>query len=393
MTAALLATNLNPGQKILLETSSLPGGALALEAIDSTQLEGNRTLVSATVGTTLSAAAITSGAISRTGPSANFSDATDTAAAIIAAIGATQVGASFYWNIINGTAFTETITAGSGVTLTGQAILYPNTFAQYLAVVTGVGANAAITMYERGVFYNRNLPQTQFTTLNATVGTLPAGAITGANNVVLQSTNATPGAQTTRTAAQMLADIPNGAVGMSWNVRIINTGAGAFTLTADASVTLTGDAVILQDSWVDYIVTLTGAATATMQSVGNNTEDSLPAAKFTSINATVGTLAAGNITGADRVFLVSTNATPGAQTTRTAAQMFADTPNAKVGQTWTVRIQNTGGGTFTLTADASVTLGGTAHAAILTNTWVDYICTFTSAVAMTMNAVGAGTSP
>ena len=233
------------------------------------------------------------------------------------------------------------------------------------------------------------------TTLNATTGSLPAGAITGGQAIYLVSSNATPGAQLVRTAAQMLADIPNGAVGMSWEVRIINTGTNAFTLTQDAgnTVTITGDVVILQDSWVDYVVTLTGAATATMQSVGNSREDSLPAAKYTSINVTVGTLAAGNITGADRVFLVSTNATPGAQTTRTATQMFADTPNAKIGQTWMVRIQNTGAGTFTLTADASVTLGGTAHAAILTSTWVDFVCTFTSGTAMTMNAVGSGVSP
>ena len=185
------------------------------------------------------------------------------------------------------------------------------------------------------------------------------------------------------------------AVGYQTENTLINTGTNAFTLTQDAgnTVTITGDVVILQDSWVDYVVTLTGAATATMQSVGNSREDSLPVAKFATINVTTGTLAAGNITGADRVFLVSTNATPGAQTTRTATQMFADTPNAKIGQTWAVRIQNTGAGTFTLTADASVTLGGTAHAAILTSTWVDFVCTFTSGTAMTMNAVGSGVSP
>jgi len=271
MTASLLATNLNPGQKVLLETSSLPAGVLALEAIESTSQEATRTLVSATSGTTLTAAAITGGAISRTGPSANFSDATDTAAAIIAALGATQIGASFYWNIINGTAFTETLTAGSGVTITGQAILYPNSGANYLVVVTGLGASAAVTMYERGVFYNRTLPETQLTTLNATTGTLPAGAITGANQVFLSSTNATPGAQTTRTAAQMLADIPNGAVGMNWRTRIINTGAGTFTLTADASVTLTGHSAILTNTWVDYVCVFTSATAMTMTSVGSGT--------------------------------------------------------------------------------------------------------------------------
>ena len=135
--------------------------------------------------------------------------------------------------------------------------------------MTGLGASAAVTMYERGVFYNRSLPEAQSTPLNATTGILPAGAITGANRVFLTSTNATPGAQTTRTAAQMLADIPNGAVGMTWTVRIGNTGSGTFTLTADATVTLTGHAAIVTDTWVDYFCQFTSATAMSMQSVGS----------------------------------------------------------------------------------------------------------------------------
>lgn len=119
----------------------------------------------------------------------------------------------------------------------------------------------------------------------------------------------------------------------------------------------------------------------------------LPESKFTSINVTTGTLAAGNLTGANHVALTSTNATPGAQTVRTAAQMFADTPTAVVGQTWRLRIINAGAGTFTLTADGGATVTLTGHVAILTNTWVDYHCVFTSATAATFQSIGAGTQP
>ena len=394
MPTLLEALNLTVGQKIILETSSLPGGAIALQGVTSPEpdlLLGVTALTTVGAGT-ITAAAMLSGGVNRTGPTSAFTDTTDTAAAIQGDWTGGAVSNSFDLTYINKTAFNATLAGGSGVTLVGALIVPANSTAVYRVIWTGT---STLSMTELSVVSNTSLPNALVTALNATTGSLPVGAITGAKEVYLVSSNATPGAQLVRTAAQMLADTPNGAVGMSWKVRIINTGAGNFTLTQDAgnTVTITGDVVIPQDSWVDYVVTLTGAATATMQSVGNSQEDSLPAAKYTSINATVGTLAAGNITGADRVFLVSTNATPGAQTTRTATQMFADTPNAKIGQTWTVRIQNTGAGTFTLTADASVTLGGTAHAAILTNTWVDYVCTFTSGTAMTMNAVGSGVSP
>ena len=394
MPTLLEALNLTVGQKIILETSSLPGGAISLQGVASPEpdlLLGVTALTTVGAGT-ITAAAMLSGGVNRTGPTSAFTDTTDTAAAIQGDWTGGAVSNSFDLTYINKTAFNATLAGGSGVTLVGSVIVPANSTAVYRVIWTGTDT---LSMTELSVVSNTSLPNALVTALNATTGSLPVGAITGAKEVYLVSSNATPGAQLVRTAAQMLADTPNGAVGMSWKVRIINTGAGNFTLTQDAgnTVTITGDVVIPQDSWVDYVVTLTGAATATMQSVGNSQEDSLPAAKYTSINATVGTLAAGNITGADRVFLVSTNATPGAQTTRTATQMFADTPNAKIGQTWTVRIQNTGAGTFTLTADASVTLGGTAHAAILTNTWVDYMCTFTSGTAMTMNAVGSGVSP
>ena len=394
MPTLLEALNLTVGQKIILETSSLPGGAISLQGVASPEpdlLLGVTALTTAGAGT-ITAAAMLSGGVNRTGPTSAFTDTTDTAAAVQGDWTGGAVSNSFDLTYINTTAFNATLAGGSGVTLVGALIVPANSTAVYRVIWTGTHT---LSMTELSVVSNTSLPSAIVTTLNATTGSLPAGAITGGQAVYLVSSNATPGAQLVRTAAQMLADIPNGAVGMSWEVRIINTGTNAFTLTQDAgnTVTITGDVVILQDSWVDYVVTLTGAATATMQSVGNSREDSLPAAKYTSINVTTGTLAAGNITGADHVYLTSTNATPGAQTTRTATQMFADTPNAKIGQTWMVRIQNTGAGTFTLTADASVTLGGTAHAAILTSTWVDFVCTFTSGTAMTMNAVGSGVSP
>lgn len=103
----------------------------------------------------------------------------------------------------------------------------------------------------------------KLTVLNATVGTLAAGAITGAGKVVLKSTNATPGTQTTRTAALMIADVGIGKRVVNYMLRITNTGANTFTLGAGDSVTLTGTMTILTNTFRDFTVTITSIGVVT----------------------------------------------------------------------------------------------------------------------------------
>jgi hypothetical protein len=116
------------------------------------------------------------------------------------------------------------------------------------------------------------LPPAKYSTINVTTGSLAAGAITGAQRVFLLSTNAVPGAQLVRTAAQMLAD-QGAAVGDAWSFRIITSGAGTLTLTTDAgsTVTLTGTMTVAQNTWRDFFATFNSATTATIQSVGTGT--------------------------------------------------------------------------------------------------------------------------
>lgn len=224
--------------------------------------------VTATGNATLTPANLLGGPIIRTGMTAARTDTTDTAAAIQAAWNGGNVGSSFPVTINNQTQFNETIAAGSGVTLAGNPIVLANSSASFLMQWTAPGA-VTLTRINSG---QGAIPNAVIAAvLNATVGTLPAGAITGAEQVYLTSTNAVPGTQTTRTAAQMLADIPGASVGFSWTVRIINTGAGTFTLGADASVTLTGTATIAQNTWRDFVFIITGATTAVAQSVGGGT--------------------------------------------------------------------------------------------------------------------------
>lgn len=112
----------------------------------------------------------------------------------------------------------------------------------------------------------------------------------------------------------------------------------------------------------------------------------LPLTKLTSIAVASGTLAAGDMEGAAISVLTQSGAT--ALTTRTAAQMYAAIPNAVPGFSWFVRIINTNAGTLTLTMDASVTATGTLTLA--TNTFRDFLLTFTSATAATMKQIGTG---
>lgn len=230
------------------------------------------TPITTTVGGTITAAGIVGGIVVRTGPTAVFSDTTDTALAIVAAIPKAYVGQSFIFQLKNGTDFTETLLAGAGVTLTGDVVIPGESIATYLVTLTSLTA-VTFQHISTAPITQGALQPAQFATASLSVGTLAAGAITGAAFVTYRNTGATPGAQTVRTAAQMLADFPGAYVGMSYMLRIINTGAGTFTLTADSgpTVTITGTATITQNVFRDYVVTFNTATTATIQSVGSGT--------------------------------------------------------------------------------------------------------------------------
>lgn len=115
----------------------------------------------------------------------------------------------------------------------------------------------------------------------------------------------------------------------------------------------------------------------------------LPVAKISS-NATVGntTAAAGDITGAQNVFLTLSAIGDANYTTRTAAQMYADLNNIKPGDTYFLRISNSSGGTATLVGGSGVTISGTATVA--SGAAGDFVVTVTSSSAITITRVGTG---
>lgn len=218
----LYVQGVTPGGSLSPVTQQTTTQAIAALSVGSGLPVANTAIT--TVGNgTLTAAALVGGLITRTGPTGAYSDTTATAAAIVAAINGAFIGQSFEVYIKNGTAFAQTLLAGSGVTLPTAVVIPANSVGQYLVTLTNL---SAVTLTHITTPLIQDITPAQFTTGALSVGTLAAGAITGAAFVVLQNTGATPGAQTTRTAAQMLADFPAARVGLSYMLRIVNTGAG-----------------------------------------------------------------------------------------------------------------------------------------------------------------------
>ncbi len=115
-------------------------GAIAALAASTGVGETVNTAISTAGAGTLTAAGIVGGIITRTGPVADYSDATATAAQIVAAIGAPFVGQSFNIQVINTVGYTQTITAGAGVTLSGSMVVAGNSTAAFLVTLTSLTA-------------------------------------------------------------------------------------------------------------------------------------------------------------------------------------------------------------------------------------------------------------
>lgn len=121
-----------------LIANQITAGALA------NSLQGATTIsaITGAAGVTLTAAQMLGGVINRSGPVGIYSDTTDTAAAIVAAMPFAAVGLSFRLRILNTVAAIETILAGSGVTLAGTTAIAASTWRDYVGTITNIGTPA-----------------------------------------------------------------------------------------------------------------------------------------------------------------------------------------------------------------------------------------------------------
>lgn len=101
-----------------------------------------KTTALTTVGAgTITAAGIVGGVTLRSGSTSAFTDTTDSAANIIAALlGSPVVNTSWMYTYVNNSVALATLSAGSGVTLSGISTVRPNSSATFLMTYTGAGA-------------------------------------------------------------------------------------------------------------------------------------------------------------------------------------------------------------------------------------------------------------
>lgn len=255
--------------------SSATGAAEVNTAISTTGATG-----------TLTAAAIVGGLITRSGPTAVFTDTTASAAAIIAAMTTAVIGNSWEVTIDNTTAYAEILAAGASVTLSGIGVVPPNGWARALVTYTGTGT---VSMYVFAVGQSVPAPQFGFTSIS-TAGaiSLTAAEIAGGtveSVMVFTGTNAANVAYTLPTVAATVAAMRaagmNPTIGMSWKFTLINENQDneTLTFTADAGPTwtLSGTAqTVAQGTQRSWIMTLTSLTAGTCQSLGEITVTAAP---------------------------------------------------------------------------------------------------------------------
>jgi hypothetical protein len=171
------------------------------------------------------------------------------------------------------------VTIGGGG---GQGFIYGSTGSTNVSVRVGnlCAANwGTVGTFNPKIYQfmgpGRPLPAAQFSTINVTTGALAANLITGAQFTHLTSTNATPGNQQSRTAAQMVSDSVNVLPGDAYHLRITQTGTNAFTLTTNTGMTLTGTMTVALNTFRDFVVTYVSLAAVTIQSIGTGTYSKL----------------------------------------------------------------------------------------------------------------------
>ncbi|MFA7278764.1 MAG: hypothetical protein WC100_01605 [Sterolibacterium sp.] len=326
-----------------LQTST---GAIAALADAANVPAVINTAISTAGNGTLSAAGIVGGVITRTGPSADFTDATATAVQIVAALVAYVEDMSFVLSIRNATIYSQTITAASGVTLSGTAYVTGGTEAKYLVTIT---SPTAVTMLYLGSDFL-------------------ADAVGGVGDIVLGNGKAIKTDATTAHTGLIQAYDVNGAAYKTF-ATLTNGDTPSFAIAAPSGGTVTVD----------------GAA------IGGTTP---AAAAFTTIAATDNITA----TTANKYVLTSRgNALTAAGATRTDAfQLAAAVNNITTADSGTgvilpvgvvgmeVWVYNNGANPVQVYATASETINGTAGSTgvaltnaktgvyhfMATNTWV-----------------------
>jgi hypothetical protein len=223
----------------------------AVTIYDETPVAPPRTAVTtdATAGAnTWTAAELLGGLLLRDPAGASRLDVSPDAADIVAAIPNCVAGSSFPFTIKNTADGEEiiTLTAGSGITLSGNMAIDRYQAKTFLARVTNAGSGTeAVTIYD----VTPALPSRCTVTTEATADAVTyTAAEVRPDALILRDPNGAGRADLFPTAAQIVAAIPNCLAGSSFEFDIINTANGdeTITMTTNDGLTLVGTMTIGQ---------------------------------------------------------------------------------------------------------------------------------------------------
>lgn len=270
------------GNEVLYVQGVTPGGSLSpvTEQVTLAQIAGlsgngitpdtiNTNITTAGNGT-LTAAALLGGLITRTGPSGAYTDTTDTAAAIVTTVGVFSLGGTFPITIKNATAFSETLSAGAGVTLPATNVIGPFQEASYYAVIGGTAAAPTVTInhLQSGAISDSTGTTTPIIGTLATVGAGTILAALFADGIASRTGSQSNAAftDTTDTGTAIVAANPAliGKVGASALFVYQNTTNANATLTGGTGVTVSGITVVPAGCTAIYVLTQTAANVLTM---------------------------------------------------------------------------------------------------------------------------------
>lgn len=146
----------------------------------------------------------------------------------------------------------------------------------------GSGIVSAATQLENlKVNMKMSAVRTKYTVATDTTAFTATGAqISGGDIQTVLNLTGTLGAGaaiTLPTVAALVAAISGPRVGQSWFLRIMNQSSAnfAWTVTTNTGWTLAGTMTIAQNTYRDFVVTLTSLTAATLQSLGTGTQSAL----------------------------------------------------------------------------------------------------------------------
>lgn len=156
--------------------------------------------------------------------------------------------------------FPYDIAAGGSAYATGTQIATLSTAAAVAAIIAAYGSVL-------------NLPNGQYAANSATAGFTATGAeVAGARHCTLDLTGVLAGAANVQmpTAVALVAAIPNAKAGETYVLRVENNSTGAFTwtLTVNTGLTINGTITVAQNTWREFLVTMTSLTVVVLQNIG-----------------------------------------------------------------------------------------------------------------------------